>query len=421
MTRAWDSDEERSEVDLPLLPPGLTASQYEAITADDPILCVMAGAGAGKTRVLTLRVARRIDQGATEASHTLVCTFSRKAADELRQRLWSLGLPDGVRAGTFHRLALSLLTQHAEDRRSAPPAVVSDRRKLLGAVLSEPSAHSAVQGRRAPTVAQLEAEVSWAKARLIRPAGYEAAARQAGRSSRFPAVAMAELYQRYETVRERQRVLDFDDLLWTCSEMLANDAPFADAVRWRFRHLYVDEMQDVNPAQFRLLTSLLGDEPDLFVVGDPNQSVYGWNGADPSLLQRVDVLFPGARVVFLDENHRCSPQVVRVATAALGLAQGEAGTPSSRRPDGAVPNVVVRRDDRDEAAWVARQAWLSHGPGRKWSSMAVLARTNAQLIAIAQAMNEARIPILMAGGDRGPTGDLGQALDPTVDGERRRR
>ena len=159
-------------------------------------------------------------------------------------------------------------------------------------------------------MAQLETEIGWAKARLVTPADYEAAARRAQRRPAMGAARVAELYTRYEADRRRRGVLDLDDLLWRCADALEEDGRFAAAVRWRFRHLFVDEMQDVNPAQFRLLTCLLGDEPDLCVVGDPNQSVYGWNGADPTLLDRLPSLLPGTRVLRLDENHRCSPQVV---------------------------------------------------------------------------------------------------------------
>ncbi len=127
----------------------------------------------------------------------------------------------------------------------------------------------------------LDGEIGWAKARLVTPDRYEVEARRAKRRTGIRADQVADAYVRYEAERVRRRVLDFDDLITACADALAGDAAFADGVRWRTRHLFVDEMQDVNPAQFRLLTALLSDEPDLFVVGDPNQSVYGFNGADP--------------------------------------------------------------------------------------------------------------------------------------------
>ncbi len=403
------------------VPAGLTAAQREAVTALDRVLCVLAGAGTGKTRVLTLRVARRVHDGTADADHVLVCTFSRKAADELRRRLWSLHVGDEVKAGTFHRTALRLLGQHRSDRGLPPPVLLADRRGTLATVVglataaSTPSAEPRRGAARRPglprlpaphsaSVGQLEAEIGWAKARLVAPAGYEEAARASHRRPSMGAARVAELYGRYEEAKRRQGVLDLDDLLWACADALEGDDRFAAAVRWRFRHVFVDEMQDVNPSQFRLLRALVGEDPDLFVVGDPHQSVYGWNGADPGLLDRLGELFPSARVVRLGENHRCSPQVVAVASAALGLLGGAA--PTSTRPDGAVPRVVPLPTEVDEAAWVARQVWLAHRPGRRWSQIAVLARTNAQLAPVLAALRAERVPARLAGGDLGPASDL---------------
>ena len=328
----------------------LTVAQRAAIEAEDPLLCVMAGAGAGKTRVLTLRVARRVRDGSIQADRTLVTTFSRKAAEELRTRLWSLGV-SGVKAGTFHRTALSLLREHRAQRGRPEPQLLPDRRRLLAdLVTGDP--------RR---VRSLDGEIGWAKARLVTPAHYEAEARRAKRRSGMSAEQVADVYARYEEERRRRRVLDFDDLIVACADSLAGDAAFADAIRWRTRHLFVDEMQDVNPAQFRLLTALLSDEPDLFVVGDPNQSVYGFNGADPTLLDRLPEILRGTKVIRLDENHRCTPQIVAVATAVLQDGErvdtigGEVILPSTTRVDGPVPTVISHATEADEAAWVARQ------------------------------------------------------------------
>ena len=379
----------------------LTPFQREAIEAEDPLLCVLAGAGAGKTRVLTLRVARRVRDGSIHADRVLVTTFSRKAAEELRTRLWSLGV-SGVKAGTFHRTALSLLREHRAQRGRPEPQLLPDRRRLLAEVTTG-------DPRR---VRSLDGEIGWAKARLIAPDHYEAEARRSKRRSGINSEQVAEAYARYEAERTRRRLLDFDDLIVACADSLAGDAAFADAIRWRTRHLFVDEMQDVNPAQFRLLTALLSDEPDLFVVGDPNQSVYGFNGADPTLLHRLPEILRGTKVIRLDENHRCTPQVVAVATAVLRDGDAEGGDPvdvadpSSSRVDGPVPTVVAHATDQDEADWVAARSKQAHGPGRRWSSIAVLTRTNAQLVTVQAAMESAGVPCAVAGADLGPASDL---------------
>jgi DNA helicase-2/ATP-dependent DNA helicase PcrA len=378
----------------------LTLAQRAAIEAEDPLLCVVAGAGAGKTRVLTLRVARRVRDGSIEADRTLVTTFSRKAADELRTRLWSLGI-SGVQAGTFHRTALGLLREHRSLRGRPEPLLLPDRRRLLADVTTSDT-------RR---LRALDGEIGWAKARLIKAQEYEAAARKARRRSGLPLDQVAAAFERYEAERSRRHLLDFDDLIGACADALAGDASFADAVRWRTRHLFVDEMQDVNPAQFRLLTALLSDDPDLFVVGDPNQSVYGFNGADPTLLDRLPELLRGTRVIRLDENHRCTPQIVSVAAAVLQSDGGVDGVddmelPITTRLDGPVPTVIAHASDADEALWATRRARSSRTPGRRWSSIAVLTRTNAQLAVVQAVMESERVPCLVAGSDLGPASDL---------------
>ncbi len=375
----------------------LTIAQREAIESEDPLLCVVAGAGAGKTRVLTLRVARRVRDGSIEADRTLVTTFSRKAAEELRTRLWSLGV-SGVKAGTFHRTALGLLREHRELRRRPLPQLLPDRRRLLAEVTTgDPRRTRALDG-----------EIGWAKARLVSPEHYEAEARGHRRRSGISPEQVADAYAHYESERTRRRLLDFDDLIVACADALAGDREFADSIRWRTRHLFVDEMQDVNPAQFRLLTTMLADDPDLFVVGDPNQSVYGFNGADPTLLDRLPEILRGTKVIRLDENHRCTPQVVAVATAVLadGGAAGAVVPPRTTRVDGPVPKVVVHATEDDEAAWAAARAKMSRTPGRRWSNIAVLTRTNAQLAKVQAAMDAARVPSRIAGADLGPASDL---------------
>ncbi len=378
----------------------LTVMQREAIESDRPLLCVVAGAGAGKTRVLTLRVARRVREGSIEPDRTLVTTFSRKAADELRARLYSLGV-SGVKAGTFHRTALGLLREHRELRGRPLPQLLPDRRRLLAEVTTG-------DARRTRA---LDGEIGWAKARLVSPAQYEAEARQHRRRSGISAEQVADAFAKYEAERSGRRLLDFDDLIVSCADALAGDTEFAESIRWRTRHLFVDEFQDVNPAQFRLLTAMLGDEPDLFVVGDPNQSVYGFNGADPTLLDRLPGLLRGTAVIRLDENHRCTPQVVAVATAVLregatSGTRGEVALPRTTRVDGPVPKVVSHATNEDEAVWVANRVKMSRTPGRQWSSIAVLTRTNAQLAVVQVALDKARVPNLVAGVDLGPASDL---------------
>ena len=201
--------------------------------------------------------------------------------------------------------------------RAAAPAPRAARAPGAPTAARPPAPDRRRDHRRPAADRALDGEIGWAKARLVPPDHYEAEARRHRRRSGISHEQVAETYARYEAERTKRRLLDFDDLIGACGDALAGDSDFADRIRWRSRHLFVDEMQDVNPAQFRLLTALLSDEPDLFVVGDPNQSVYGFNGADPTLLDRLPEILRGTKVIRLDENHRCTPQVVAVATAVL--------------------------------------------------------------------------------------------------------
>jgi len=258
---------------------GLTDAQRAAVTCDGAPLCILAGAGSGKTRVLTTRIAWRVATGSADARHVLALTFTRKAAGELRRRLGGLGVRDGVAAGTFHAIAYAQLRRRWADQGVQAPTLLERKAGLLARLAGPRST-----GDAAVQPADLAAEIEWAKARLIAPAQYEAAALGAGRTPPIPTPSMATLYERYEQEKRSRGLVDFDDLLVRCVEAMHADAEMAAAVRWQHRHLFVDEFQDVNPAQAALLAAWRGSSSDLCVVGDPNQAIYAWNGAEPSFL-----------------------------------------------------------------------------------------------------------------------------------------
>lgn len=391
---------------------GLTSAQRAAVMSDAAPLSLLAGAGSGKTTVLTRRVARRIFDGSADPEHITVVTFTRKAAAELRGRLARLQVPGRVWAGTFHAAAYAQLRRSWADRGMRPLTVLDRPARLLHHVVASwPDADEAV--------ASVGAEVHWAQSRLLTPTEYEEAARKAGRCPPVAPGRIADAYARYVEAKRTRGLIDFNDLLTLCADLLEQDRAIATATHWRIRHLFVDEFQDVNPAQWRLLRAWLGDRHDLFVVGDPRQAVYGWNGADPSLLDRLPQLLPGTSVLRLDRNHRSSPQVIAAAQAVLGEDGSSSGTSQSgagageetviggktERPDGPLPVVGGFRDDADEAAAVARWLRQMHRPGRRWSHLAVLARTNARLETVAAALRSAGIPVRMGRGD-GAGGEL---------------
>jgi DNA helicase-2/ATP-dependent DNA helicase PcrA len=357
----------------------LDPAQLAAVTTPSTLVAVIAGAGSGKTRVLTSRITHRIAAGTADPQHTLALTFTREAAGELRRRLRRSGVRDHVEAGTFHGVALALLRQHWADTDRPAPTVVADRHRLLAEVAG------------GVPMATLATECEWASARGIRPERYVGAARDAGRRSGSTDRIAAALAA-YEDLKRRRGVVDFDDLLTRLSRELATDGAWADAVRWRFRHVLVDEAQDLNPLQFRLLQQLVGGRGDLYLVGDPAQAIYAFNGADPGLLADIGEHMPGIEIIALPTNHRSTPQVVAAGAAVLRIG-GQARPAHSSRTDGPPVRIVATDDETHEATVVARLV-RSLDPGEvRGGDVAVLARTNHQLTRLSSALAESGVPV----------------------------
>jgi DNA helicase II / ATP-dependent DNA helicase PcrA len=412
---------------------GLNEAQQRAVVSPDLPLCILAGAGSGKTRVLTRRIAHRIAEGSAAPQHTLAITFTRKAAGELTKRLSALGVRDRVATGTFHSVAYNQLRQYWTEKGISAPTLTQSKLRILMPLVAQ-------RGSTGPGAAlqpaDLASEIEWAKARLIRPENYLAEATRQGRQPPLGAEAMAELYRRYEADKRKRGIVDFDDLLMLTAEAMEADREFAARQRWRFRHLFVDEFQDVNPAQARLLDGWLGlldnpmvlsastpygsdpnefdadgssssnhqgfaaitDNVDLCVVGDPNQSIYAWNGADPRFLSSFRRRFPQGGLVRLEDNYRSSPQILTVADAVLGLGARESRALRPNRSDGALPVIASYASDLEEARGIARLAREHHNARTPWKHMAVLTRTNAQLALFEEAFRAAGIPHRVRGG-----------------------
>ena len=382
---------------------GLSPAQAAVVTSEAAPLAVIAGPGSGKTRALTRRVARRCRTQDIDPSHVLVLTFSRRAASELLARLGRLGLPAGARqagvvAGTFHSVAWAELARHRADRGQEPPAILGRPGRLIGPALA------AVFGRepRRAEVTAVTGELGWARRQGSGPDGYSELLRQAGRRPSIDPAVTADVWRRYDQAKRFRRVLDLDDVLEGCTRLLTEDAEAAAAARWRYRHVFVDEYQDLNPAHRRLLSGWVGGRPDVCVVGDPDQSVYGFNGSSPDLFDRVAADWPGVTVLTLADNFRSTPEVVALAGAVRpGPSQAVAGGPPggpgsrpgcSRRPPGPLPSLRAHADDRAEADAVADAVAARRAPGRSWGAMAVLARTNERLRTMAGALERAGIP-----------------------------
>jgi len=356
---------------------GLTQEQRDAVTTTASPLCIIAGAGSGKTRVLTHRIAWQAASGMIDPRRVLAVTFTRKAAFELRRRTRRIGIRDDIAAGTFHSAALGILRSHWEANGRRSPELLTSRRAFL-------ARHNSRLDRS--TVGDLDTEIGWARARLVTPERYPEVAAAAGRRPTRGREFVAERYAGYEAAKRKRKLLDFDDLLALCHTTMTRDPKFAAAQRWRYRHLFVDEFQDVNPLQFALLQSWLDESSTLTVVGDPDQAIYGWNGADPDFIREIDRHLPGSSIVHLRTNFRSTPEIL----AAAGRVLGRDPQPAAK-PSGSPPSVTVL-EGTEEAVAIARAVRSRHRPGAPWGRQAVLARTNAQLLPIAQALDRVGIP-----------------------------
>ena len=367
---------------------GLDPVQSAAVTSTAPLLAIIAGAGSGKTTVLTRRVAHRCLTGAADASHTVVLTFTRQAAGELRRRLSTLGLRDQPISGTFHAVALRLLRQYWDDHDRRHPTLVSDRSRLVGEVMG---------ARRTGRLYDIVSDIDWARARRVAPDRLEQAAREAGRTSRAGWGEVAKVMKDVEALKRKRGVIDLDDLLELHISIALDDPSFAAANRWRLRHFFVDEAQDINPLQEAVLDVWRGQREDLTLVGDPSQAIYGFNGADSRLLLRLEDRFPGIEVVRLDQNYRCTPQIVTTGLDALSSGSGSLPPLRSTRSAGEVPVAYRFADETAEAAGIAQIVPGLRLPMGRWRDIAVLARTNAQLPPIKAALERVGIPVVVSG------------------------
>ncbi len=376
-------------MDIDALLRGLDADQRAAVTAVASPLAIIAAAGSGKTTVLIRRIAYRVAvDPEVAAEHVLALTFTNQAASELHRRLRHAGLRERVQAGTFHAVALRLLRQRAIDTDQRPPVVATDRFRLINEALR-------LVGSKADPAAALN-DLDWSRARRLAPSESAAAAKRAGRRINLEATEFVSIADAYSTIKGRRGVLDFDDLLERCLHALNTDRQWAAGIRWRFRHLFVDESQDLNPLQHGLLEAIRDDRPDLCLVGDPRQAIFGFNGADPTIMDNVERLYPGITIVRLTRNYRCSPQIIEAARGVL--QRGEQSDDSVAVPaDGARVRVLSEVDEAAESAAVSRLVREVVGSQQLWRSCAVLARTVAQLGALHGVLERAGVPSNLQG------------------------
>jgi DNA helicase II / ATP-dependent DNA helicase PcrA len=384
---------------------GLDPEQRAAAVAVRGPVCILAGAGTGKTRAITHRIAYAVRSGAVPASQLLAVTFTARAAGELRTRIRNLGA-QGVQARTFHAAALRQLQYFAPRvLGGGVPEIVDNPFRLV----SNAAARLRLRTDRAE-VRDLAAEIDWAKATLVLPEHYVERARTAGRETATTPATVAKVYAEYEQAKKRSGQLDFADLLLIMAGAIEEYSDVAEEIRSRYRHFVVDEYQDVSPLQQRLLDAWVGPREDLCVVGDANQTIYSFAGATPQHLLGFSRRFPNAVVVRLERDYRSTPQVVALANNLVRTAPPERSTSGAgesarltligQRPDGPEPSFTEYDDEPAEAAAAAARCRDLIAGGTPAAEIAVLFRINAQSEVYEQALADARVPYVLRGGER---------------------
>jgi len=375
---------------------GLDPEQRAAAVAVRGPVCILAGAGTGKTRAITHRIAYAVRSGAVPPGQLLAVTFTARAAGELRTRLRTLGA-QGVQARTFHAAALRQLTYFAPRvLGGAMPEVLDRPLRLVG----NAAARLRLRTDRAE-LRDLAAEIDWAKAVLATPEDYPARARAAGRETSTTPDTVAKVYAEYEQTKRRAGQLDFSDLLLVMAGAIEEYADVAEEIRSRYRHFVVDEYQDVSPLQQRMLDAWLGGREDLCVVGDANQTIYSFAGATPEHLLGFRRRYPEAVLVRLQRDYRSTPQVVELANKLVrGNADGAKLTLIGQRADGPAPTFAEHDDEPAEAASVAAQCRALIEAGTPAAEIAVLFRINAQSEVYEQALADAGVAYVLRGGER---------------------
>jgi DNA helicase II / ATP-dependent DNA helicase PcrA len=395
----------------------LDPEQRQVAVATRGPVCVLAGAGTGKTRAVAHRIAYAVWTGVVDPGHVLAVTFTTRAAGELRGRLRQLGGADigmeRVQARTFHAAALRQL-KHFWPRTvgGRPPAVLDSKISLLSEAARRLKLTVSL-----PEFRDIASEIEWSKVTQVRPDEYPAAATKAGRTPPLGPEKTARMYASYEELRRQRHLVDFESVLELTAAIIAEHRPAAAAVRDRYRYFVVDEYQDVNPLQKLLLESWAGDRDDICVVGDPRQTIYSFTGATPAYLTGFTAEFPEATVVRLVRNYRSTPQIVALANQLTGAdgprslaAQLKASRPSmaglggpplvAQQPAGAVPEFAEYGDELAEASSVGAKAAALISGGVLPRQIAVLVRTNAQTPLFEQALGEAAVPCQVRGAER---------------------
>ena len=355
-------------------------------------VCVIAGAGTGKTRAITHRLAYAVDIGVVDANRILALTFTARAAGEMRTRLRTLGVPS-IAARTFHSAALKQLMYFWPDVLGGRfPSLLTSKSGFLGEALGR----AGVSATKSQSVLRdLAGEIEWSKVIGIAPDEYIRAVDDYGRATRIAQSKVeprdiARVYDAYESLKKQERAIDFEDVLLLTVGMLEEDRDVRDRVRDQYRYFTVDEYQDVSPLQQRLLDLWVGKRTDICVVGDPAQTIYSFAGASPAFLLNFTNRYPDAEVIRLSTGYRSTPEIINTANSVLRSAElGHDLDPFNDH--GERPALQSFKNEKDEIEAVVASIKSDQESGIQLFDIAILARTNAQLEKFEAALDAASI------------------------------
>jgi DNA helicase-2/ATP-dependent DNA helicase PcrA len=378
----------------------LNPEQLAAVQHFEGPLLVLAGAGSGKTRVLTVRIAHLVRHQGVPSHRILAVTFTNKAAGEMRDRIRRMlgSEPAGMWVGTFHALGARLLRRHAPYLGWSSTFTIYDQDQSLRQIKRTQELLDIDPKRWNPK--GIRAEISSAKNQLISPQEY---VESFGEGFDLFLRQVARIYPAYQQALKDQNAFDFDDLLVKPVELFLAHPEILERYRDRFSFVLVDEYQDTNQAQFRFLELLAGEHRNLMVVGDDDQSIYGWRGADIRNILGFEETFPGATVVRLEQNYRSSSLILDAANAVISRnIQRKGKTLRTEREGGDVITRVEAADETDEARWIVEEieARMLSNPDLNHRDFAILYRTNAQSRALEDAFRRRGLPYQIIGGVR---------------------
>jgi DNA helicase-2/ATP-dependent DNA helicase PcrA len=361
-----------------------------ALATRGPV-CVIAGAGTGKTRAITHRIAYAAAIGTMDPHKVLALTFTARAAGEMRTRLRSLGVP-AVAARTIHAAALKQLTFFwPQVFGGRTPDLLTTKSGFLTEAIKRAQLQGELSISSRDLLRDIATEIEWAKVSQVAPSDYLSESLKRTVKPRINPEQLAKVYTAYESVKHQERAIDFEDVLLLTTAMIEQEREIRERVQDQYRFFTVDEYQDISPLQQRLINAWLGSRQELCVVGDPAQTIYSFAGATPVFLNSFTQRFPEAEVVRLTTGYRSTPEIIFTANSIL--RKGAMGSELVAINDhGSKPTITAYNDEVGEIAGIVRDIKQLISEGTPAQEIAVLARTNNQLNGLEKAMNTANLP-----------------------------